>query len=336
MINAKGCDVGSRNLVVAERNEKGEIVFSREVNAFLEFPLENRFMANMLKKSEVKHFVKDNVAYVVGQNAVEMSQAIPEKQLKRPMRNGCVNSDEAESFFILSVMINSLVGEAKNDKDVLYYSIPAKATNIETDLDLHQKVLDTIFKKNNVNGKTFNASPINEGLAVVFAELEKKQYTGIGVSMGSGQVNVCYSIFSAPVFTFSMVNGGDWIDQQVAKATGMPLSLVNKEKESIDLTKEPTSLFERVVQLQYRILMEKTIAGISQGLQSKIKAISKDKPVDIVLAGGVATPNGFEKWFKEIMEEEKMPIAIGEIIKPVDNLLTVARGCLVAAENSIN
>lgn len=334
-MNFKGFDAGTRNLVSAERNDKGEIVFSKEVNAFMEFPLENRFMANMLKKSEVKHFVKNNIAYVVGQNAVEMSHAIPEKQLKRPMRNGCVNSDEAESFFILSVMINSLVGEAKNDKDILYYTIPAKAVNFDTDLDLHQKVLDTIFKKNNINGKTYNAFPINEGLAVVFAELENKQYSGIGVSMGSGQVNVCYSIFSAPVFTFSMVNGGDWIDEQVAKATGMPVNLVNKEKETIDLTKEPTSLFERVVQLQYRILMEKTIAGISHGLQSKIKSVSKDKPVDIILAGGVATPNGFEKWFKEIMDEEKMPIEIGEIRKPVDNLFTVSKGALIAAENSV-
>jgi hypothetical protein len=75
--------------------------------------------------------------------------------------------------------------------------------------------------------------------------------------------------------------------------------------------------------------------GIKKGLEenSKMKA-RLDHPIDIVVAGGVASPNGFEKIFKDVLMSQQMPLEIGEVIKPIDPLFSVAKGCLIAAENS--
>jgi hypothetical protein len=43
---ALGADIGTYNLVVARRGEGDEVKYRKEVNAFIEMPLENRFLAN--------------------------------------------------------------------------------------------------------------------------------------------------------------------------------------------------------------------------------------------------------------------------------------------------
>src|SRR5437660_557377 len=81
----------------------------------------------------------------------------------------------------------------------------------------------------NVNGKTVVAEPINEGLALVFAELGAQNYTGIGVSFGAGMVNLCYAVTTIPVFKMSLVNAGDWIDENAARSCGETPTYINKE-----------------------------------------------------------------------------------------------------------
>ena len=51
-----------------------------------------------------------------------------------------------------------------------------------------------------------------EGLAVVFAELEKENFSGIGVSCGGGMCNIALAFMSIPVMTFSVNKAGDYID----------------------------------------------------------------------------------------------------------------------------
>ena len=61
----------------------------------------------------------------------------------------------------------------------------------------------------------YNAKGINEGLAVVFAELERENFSGIGISCGGGMCNVALAFMSIPVMTFSINKAGDYIDRNV-------------------------------------------------------------------------------------------------------------------------
>ena len=60
----------------------------------------------------------------------------------------------------------------------------------------------------------YEATSINEGLAVVYGELEDSNYTGIGISCGGGLCNVCLAYLSVPVLSFSIPKAGDYIDYQ--------------------------------------------------------------------------------------------------------------------------
>jgi len=328
-----GFDVGTYNLVCCNRDDNGNFVNKREVNAFLELPLENRFVFNMMKNAGVPLIERENVAYAIGEAAVNMAYTMSQLELKRPMAHGCVNPKEKDAFQILNIMIHSLLDNVKQDNETLYYCVPANAINEDTDADYHQKVLEAIFKAyKSDKGFKINANPINEALALVYAELGKKAYTGIGISFGAGMVNICYAMYGTPVFTFAIVNSGDWIDKQAARATGETPTFINKEKTKIDLSKAPTNLVERAIQTQYRLMIEHTITGIKKGLAGASKAIHTEAPVDIVIAGGTSSPYGFATLFKDTLVQANLSIKVGEVIKPNDPLYSVARGCLIAAE----
>jgi actin-related protein len=93
-------------------------------------------------------------------------------------------------------------------------------------------------------------------------------------------------------------------------------------------------MVERAIQTQYRIMIEHTIAEIKKGLSTSNKAVHSDTPVDIVIAGGTSSPPGFDKMFRDTIMQAKLPIKIGDVIRPEDPLYSVARGCLIAAENA--
>lgn len=697
-----GFDCGTYNLVCCQRDAEGNFIYRREINAFLEMPLENRFVFDMMKRSGVPLIERGKTAYALGEAAVNMTYTMSALELKRPMIYGCVNPKEKDAFQIMSIMMHNLIEGVKKDGETLYYCIPANAINQETDANYHQRILAAIFKAyKNETGYTVDAHPINEALALVYAELGKKAFTGIGISClcpgtkiytkegikniedvkvndlvlthkgrwkpvtnvitknfeglqtkiqisgysnntenykfvdnhelyvcrdgnwewvgceelvegdvvgepieqqnpsgktlamticerttcskeytkkrieisgdvwrligyfladgslnhnenclnfdfkideienindvkeifaknfkkecsftkhgpnctrikvfskglvnyfrkfytsnkekylpwdlarlskgdcinllsglvrgdgsitdcsisfentssclailakqlfsrlgipasisyreprshdfedrkiegkkqvwkvdsgskttmqslcqiiseiccdnsihsekmfihqgmccgkiqkiendeykgivydlqveedhsfsgpqltihncGAGMVNICYAMYGNPVFSFAIVNSGDWIDRQAAKATGESISFINKEKTKIDLMKQPNNLIERAIQAQYRIMIEHTVAEIKRGFSDISKTVRTDAPVDVVIAGGTSSPNGFTEIFKEVVNATELPIKMGEIIKPSDPLFSVSRGCLIAAESA--
>lgn len=332
---ACGFDCGTYNLVVCQRDKDKNFAYKKEVNAFIEIPLENRFVFNMMKNAGVPLIEREEVAYALGQRAVDIAYTIPTLELKRPMSHGCVNPQEINAFQILSIMIHSLLDEVQQANEVLYYSVPASALNEETDVDYHSKIMEAIFKAfKDEHGHTVKAYPINEGLALTYAELAGKNYTGIGISFGAGMVNLCFAMYGTPVFSFSLVNSGDWIDKMAAHAIGETPTFINKEKTKIDLSKDPQNMVERAIQTQYRLMIEKTLIGIKNGLANANKKARPEDAIDIVIAGGTSSPVGFDALFQQVMQDAKLPIKIGQIIKTSDPLYSVARGCLIAAENA--
>jgi actin-like ATPase involved in cell morphogenesis len=337
---AIGFDAGTYNLVAARRDAEGKIVYKREVNAFLEMPLDNRFVFNMMNKAGVPlvEYPEQDVAYALGEAAVDMAYTMTQIELRRPMQAGCLNPKERNAQEIMSIMVHSLI-EGAQPGDTLFYSVPANAINEETDADYHGKVLEAIFKAvEDDNGQPLGLKifPINEGLALVYAELAEKSWTGIGISFGAGMVNLCFAVYGAPVFQFSLVNSGDWIDKMASKACGEETTTyVNKQKQNTDLTVEtPTELVQRAIKAQYEIMIQKTVSGIKKGLTDAGKKARLDHPIDIVVSGGTSSPKGFPEMFREIVNKANLPIDVGRIIRPKDPLYSVARGCLIAAENA--
>jgi actin-like ATPase involved in cell morphogenesis len=334
-----GFDCGTYHLVSCKRKD-GNLVYKKEVNAFIEMPLDNRFVFNMMKNAGVPLIEQPeaNVGYALGEAAVSMAYTMNQIELKRPMKDGCLNPKERHAQQIMNVMCHSLIGEINEPNEKLYYSVPANAINQETDADYHSKVLQAMFKAyTSEKGYKVEAHPINEALALVYAELASKAWTGIGISFGAGMVNLCYAIYGAPVFQFSLVNSGDWIDKMASRAIGEDTTTyVNKEKMNADLTVEsPDTLVQRAIKSQYEIMIQHTVQGIKKGIEQAGAKARSENPVDIIIAGGTSMPKGFDVLFAKILEQAQLTnIKIGSVIRPEDPLFSVARGCLIAAENA--
>lgn len=330
-----GVDAGTYNLVCCRRDKDKNFTYKREVNAFIEIPLKDRFVFNMMKNSGVPliEWAEQNVAYALGEAAIKMAYSMPTVELKRPMAAGCLNPKEKHAQQIMSIMLHSLIDTCTGNEP-LYYSVPANAINQETDAEYHSLVLKAMFDSFEDGANKIVASPINEALALVYAELGNKMHTGISVSMGGGMINICYSIFGAPVFEFSIVNSGDWIDKMAAKATGETIAYVNQEKMNVNLLESSNSIVHQAVKAQYQIMIEKTVSEIKKGFEQVGNKVRASQDVDIVVAGGVSMPVGFDKLFREAIHRVNLPVKVGEVIRPQDPLYAVARGTLIAAEAS--
>jgi len=335
-----GFDCGTYHLVSCKRGEDNALSYKKEVNAFLQMPLDNRFVFNMMKNAGVPLIEQPeaNVGYALGEAAVNMAYTMTQIELKRPMKDGCLNPKEKHAQQIMNVMCHSLIGDVDEDGSLLYYSVPANAINQETDADYHGKVLEAMFKSyRSEKGYRVEPHPINEALALVYAELQGKAWTGVGISFGAGMVNLCYAMYGAPIFQFSLVNSGDWIDKMASKAIGEDTTTyVNREKMHADLTVEhPETLVQRAIKSQYEIMIQHTVAGIKKGVEEAGNKARSEQPIDIVIAGGTSMPKGFDVLFRKILEQAKITnMKIGEVIRPADPLFSVARGCLIAAENA--
>lgn len=335
-----GFDCGTYNLVCCRRNENNDFSYKREVNAFLEMPLDNRFVFNMMKNAGVPLIEQpeSNIGYALGESAVNMAYTMNQIELKRPMKDGCLNPRERHAQQIMNVMCHSLIGSKIEPNETLYYSVPANAINQETDADYHAKVLESMFKSyESEDGYKLNANPINEALALVYAELSNKSWTGLGISCGAGMLNLCYAIYGAPIFQFSIVNSGDWIDKMASRAIGEETTTyVNKEKMHADLTVDnPDTLVQRAIKTQYEIMIQNAVQAIKKGVDGAGNKLRSEEPIDIVIAGGTSSPKGFDTLFSKILDQAKITsIKVGKIIRPEDPLFSVARGCLIAAENA--
>lgn len=155
--------------------------------------------------------------------------------------------------------------------------------------------------------------------------MEKKAYTGIGISCGGGMVNVCYSMYGNPIFQFAIVNSGDWIDKQAAKATSESITVINKEKQKVDLSKEPTNMIERAINTQYKIMIEKTIQGIKEGLTNAKTNVRSAGAVDVVVAGGTSSIAGFDVLFKDAIKNANLNIEIGNVSRADNPTYTISK-----------
>lgn len=340
-----GFDCGTYNLVSCKRGKNNEFLYKREVNAFIQIDITDRFVFNMMKNNKDENgkpvvplieIPDQNIAYALGEAAMKMAYTMKDVELKRPMKDGCLNPNERYAQYIMGQMMHGMLGNLSQDNEPLFYSVPANAINESTDADYHNKVLEAVFKGfKDDKDQIVKPNPINEALALVYAELANKNYTGIGVSCGAGMVNLCFAIYGAPVFQFAIVNSGDWIDKMAAKATGESIPYVNKEKMKISFNKEPENIVQRAIRMQYEIMIQKTVTEIKKGLELAGNKARTDNPIDIVVAGGTSSPEGFEKLFADILGASGISMKIGEIIKPKEPLYSVARGCLIAAEASV-
>ncbi len=322
---AKGLDVGTMNILSAQQ-DGSDTVFVQQRNSFVE--IEYSDMAEqMLSRSEVLHIRKDDKVYVVGDDALNFAN-IFNKETRRPMKHGILSSSEKSAIPMMKLIVEQVVGEPEYPGEKLYFSTPADPIDSDLSTLYHQKTIESFL-----SNMGYDAEPINEGMGVIYSELADNNFTGLGISFGAGMTNVCLSYYAVPVMKFSVARGGDWIDEQAARATGTPVDKVTSIKEDdfeLDFQTDVGGV-EGALSIYYENLLDYVIDQIVSEVDEEDVEEGLDVPV--VVTGGTSSPDGFEALFRSHLKDASIPFSISGVSHAAEPLYSVARGALVAARS---
>jgi hypothetical protein len=320
---AVGLDVGTSRIVTA-RQEEQNIKYDSQLNAFVTIPY-SKMTENVLRKEGVPHSVNGNEIVVHG-NESERFADLLQKDIRRTMSHGVLNANEPDSVKLIQAITASLAGKGEKGQK-LCFTVPAAPLGAEENLTYHEATLREIL-----TGLGYDVSSINEGLAVVYGELESTNYTGIGISCGGGLCNVCFAYLSVPILSFSVPKAGDFIDASAASVMGERANRVRILKEqSFHMNGHFEDKFKQVVGVYYDDVIQTLVTALKNAFTGASNMPKLARPIPLVLSGGSAMPQGFRERFEKILGESKFPIELSEIRMAADPLTTTAKGALVAA-----
>ena len=321
---AIGLDIGTSRIVTARRAD-GKYQYATELNAFLPLPY-SKLTRSALEKESVPHQVDAGEMIVYGNQSARFANMF-HMDTRRPMTRGMLNPAEPNGVAVIRQIIATLLdGEAAKGSRVCF-SLPGAPVGAPDDLTYHEATLRRM-----VADMGFEVSAINEGLAVVLAELEDTNFTGIGVSCGGGMCNVCFSYLAMPVFSFSVPKGGDFIDASAASVAGEGATRIRAIKESaFHFNGYFHDKVQQAISVYYEDMILAVIAGLKDLLSKPRNVPRIDRPIPVVMSGGSAMPAGFRDRFEKLLAPASLPIAISEVRIAADPLHSTAKGALMSA-----
>jgi len=329
MSKGVGLDIGTNMLVSATIDDDGGTMYKKQRDAFLRITPKskvNQKSIRMALESRKANFIIDenNDFIVVGEDALRMANE-RNADARRPMNKGVLSPKEKDSLPMIKLIIKSLIGQGDGDSN-LVFSIPAEPVDGTFDIFFHTEMVKSYMKE-----MGFDATPLNEAFAVAFSELLDDNLTGMCLSFGAGMVNTAVVYEGDPIVQFSLIRGGDWIDQSVANALDERPSMIQVEKEDgdIDLI-NPEGKIQEALSVYYSVLVGYALDNISYELD-RVKLPSFRSEIPIIVSGGLTLANGFTNKFEDVISGKKLPFNIKEVRRAKDPMTAVANGCLMAA-----
>ncbi|MGH9335228.1 MAG: hypothetical protein ACRD21_15940, partial [Vicinamibacteria bacterium] len=320
-----GLDVGTSKLMTI-RQVGNQLKASIEVNAFLPLPY-SRITENILLQNKIHYYQNNGHFFVFGNNA-EKFAGLFNSETRRPMSRGLINPNEPSALTLIKVMLQGLLKKPKNKGELVCFSVPGAPGDSPNDLIYHEQLLKGLLQE-----MGYEAKSINEGLAIVFSELESENFTGIGISAGGGMCNACLSYLSVPVVSFATSKAGDYIDRSVGSVTGESATRVKMVKEqSLDLARSPRDKVEEALHIYYDDVIQTLISTLNESVARATSESHKlDRAVPVVLAGGTVQPKGFRDRFERALLESKCPVPISEVRLSPHPTQAMAKGAFIAA-----
>jgi hypothetical protein len=320
---ALGLDVGTSRIVLAD-GPSNQMAYS-QLNAFVNVPYSKMAEDVLQQKNMVYERNGGQDLYVFGNDSdffASFLNTVP----RRPMQHGVLNPQEKKGQHMIKSILQKLLPRALKN-EILCFSVPGQGVGASANLVYHEAVLKSILQS-----LGYNAKAINEGLAVVFSELQDENFTGIGISCGGGMCNVSVAFMSMPMITFSTPKGGDYIDTSVSEVLNETSTRVRLYKEeSLDLSRQPKDEMNTALHIYYEDVLQTLINKLRDELEGSRHLPTIDRPIPIVLSGGTAKPAGFLQKFETMLKASNLPIQISDIRMAKDPLTATATGCYIAA-----
>jgi hypothetical protein len=320
---ALGLDVGTSRICVA-REDGGAYKFRTELNAFVTIPY-SKMTENVLKRESVPHTVQDGELIVHGNESEKFADLL-NVDIRRTMTAGLLSPSEPESLNMIRQIIGNMVGEEGGPRK-LCFTVPAPPVGAQDSLTYHEATIRQILTE-----LGYEVRSVNEGLAVIYSELENSNYTGIGISCGGGLCNVCMAYLSVPVLSFSIPRAGDYIDLSAASVTGERANRIRLVKEeSFHLNGFFNDKLHQVLGVYYDEMIRTLVQAMREAFAGCKTLPRLGRPIPLVLSGGTTLPSGFRERFEKILKEENLPVPVSEVRLASEPLHGSAKGALIAA-----
>jgi hypothetical protein len=263
---------------------------------------------------------------VMGNDAERFAEVF-HVETRRPMKLGTLNPQEPHSLTVVKHIIERLLGQPGTEGQKVVFSVPAPLEQGEDGVPYHQACVQQV-----IGELGYEATAIEEGLAVVFGELSDSNFTGIGISCGSGLCNVCLAVLSVPVIRFSVPRAGDYIDNHAAMVTGdLAIRLRVQKEKAFHLNGFSPDRVQNALSVYYKEM----IAGLVESLRRQISSAQRlpklEQSIPLVLAGGTTMPKGFLEYFNNALRANGLPVKLSEVRVSADPLNSTARGALMGA-----
>ena len=322
---AIGLDVGTSRIVSATGDGKSDPKFDSQLNAFVDIPY-SKITLGALRRENVPHTVAGERIIVQGNESAKLAGWL-NAEIRRPMTRGVLDASEPESLRVIADLLSSMLSGLDSEGKKVVYTVPAAPLGAEGSLTFHGSTLSQMLKD-----LGYESTSINEGLAVVYSELEESNYTGIGVSCGGGLCNVCLAYLSVPVLSFSIPKAGDFIDASAAEITGERRNRIRLAKEdSFHLNGNLTDKTHQVISVYYEDVLQTLVMALKEAMSHAGNLAQFDRSIPLVLSGGTAMPAGFRDRFAKLLEQQNMPLKISDVRMAADPLNATAKGALQCA-----
>ena len=328
-----GVDVGTSNIVVVRQTEDGTFVnkFHRNMLYPLDITDES---ADLLERSNYFFVKSADKYYVIGEDALNLVNAIGKGSIIRPMKDGILNPSLKESSDLLFFIIKAIVGDPIIPNEPLRFTVPANPVDRDIDNLFHQMVLTNFFTKIG-----YSAKPVNEAMCIVYdcnpvmkTDEGDVPLSGISTSWGAGMVNVALSFKGMNLVEFSCTKSGDNIDEQTEKVTGMPRSKIIKIKEK-KLELNNVDMSDRV-QAALSIYYDETINRVIHHISDKFKekGSEMDGAIEWVIAGGTSMVKGFDKRVEQAIKISNLPFKFHRVYHSPTPFYSVGQGACIRAQ----
>ena len=322
-LKAKGLDVGTSRIVLASSVE-GTYQYEGQLNAFISLPY-SKMTEGMLRREGILFSVEGSNILAYG-NRVEEFANILNGETRRPIRTGLLNPAEPKSLQMLELALAKMCGEAQKGEKICF-SVPGGTANNQSDVVYHERTIAQILEQ-----LAYSVKSLNEGMAVIYAELESSSFTGIGISFGGGTCNVCLAYLGLPVVTFSAPQAGDYVDHSASSVTGQtPTTIRLHKEEQFGFNGFSSNNVDQAIGVYYNDMIRAVVTGLETALSDRRKLPKFNKPVAVAVSGGSAQVKGFRQHLEKEIRAAQLPIAISEVKLAEDPLNTTAKGTLMAA-----
>ena len=320
----KGLDLGTSRIVLASMIGQS-VNFTPQLNAFVDIPF-SKMTEQMLARENILHEVEGAHIYAYGNRSDEFAKFL-DGDTRRPMQSGLLNPAEPKNLQMIELLLERLCGKA-SDGEKLCLSIPSAPTDRGADLIFHERSVQGIFEN-----LGYQVQSVNEGLAVVYAELKDANFTGIGMSFGGGMCNICLAYLGPPVLTVATTRAGDYIDQSAASVTGETPTTVRLHKENAAesgfiIDSAAGGSIDHALSVYYADVIE---TAVRTAMAESKKLPRFTTPIPIVCAGGTTMAGNFLARLKTVITATELPVRISEVYLAKDPLNATAKGALVGA-----